>query len=122
MKQVSPTGAATKTGTAAKNSLGRVVVIEDQRLVAEFFSMHCRDIGLEVLQSCATFAEGLAAIRQHRPNLVLMDISLPDGNGLDLAKTILKELPRVKILGISSHRDPLDHAAGTTHRSARLRG
>ena len=106
MKRVRTTGAATRNGAAPKNNLGRVVVIEDQRLVAEFFSMHCRDIGLEVMQICATFTEGLAAIRQHRPNLVLMDISLPDGNGLDLARTILKELPRVKILGISSHRDP----------------
>ena len=106
MKQVRTTGAATRNGAAPKNSLGRVVVIEDQRLVAEFLSMHCRDIGLEVMQNCATFTEGLAAIRQHRPNLVLMDISLPDGNGLDLARTILKEQPRVKILGVSSHRDP----------------
>lgn len=106
MKQVNTTGVAIGAGVTPKNRLGRVVVIEDQRLVAEFFSMHCRDIGLEVVQSCTTISAGLAAVRQHRPNLVLMDISLPDGNGLELAKIMLKEQPRVKILGISSHRDP----------------
>ncbi len=80
--------------------------MEDQRLVAEFFTLHCREIGLQVLQHCGTCREGLAAIRKHEPELVLMDISLPDGDGLEMAKTVLDELPRIKILAISSHRDP----------------
>ena len=106
MKQVN--SADTIPGEAAGEgaSLGRVIVVEDQRLVAEFFTYHCRDLGLEVLERCGTCREGLAAIRLHRPDLVLMDISLPDGDGLELAKTILDELPEVKILAISSHRDP----------------
>jgi DNA-binding NarL/FixJ family response regulator len=85
---------------------GRVVIVEDQRLVAEFFTHHCRDLGLEVVQACGTCREGLLAIRKHRPDLVLMDISLPDGDGLELAKTVLDELAPIKILAISSHRDP----------------
>lgn len=85
---------------------GRMIIVEDQRLVAEFFTFHCRDLGLNVLLCCGTCAEALVAIRTHQPALVLMDISLPDGDGLMLAKTILDELPHVKILAISSHRDP----------------
>jgi len=84
----------------------RVVVVEDQRLIAEFFTHHCRDLGLEVVQVCGTWREGQAAIRAHRPDLVLMDISLPDGDGLELAKVVLEELPDTKLLAISSHRDP----------------
>src|SRR5258708_5743287 len=93
----SPTGAVAR---------GRVVIVEDQRIVAEFFTYHCREIGLQVLQHCGTCREGLAAIRKHEPDLVLMDISLPDGDGLEMAKAVLDELPRIKILAISSHRDP----------------
>jgi DNA-binding NarL/FixJ family response regulator len=94
-------------GSAGKNSGGgRVIIVEDQRLVAEFFTFHCRDLGLDVLMRCGTCREGLAAIRAQRPTLVLMDISLPDGDGLTLAKTVLDEMPHVKILAISSHRDP----------------
>src|SRR5690348_10817332 len=83
-----------------------VIVVEDQRLIAEFFALHCRAIGLQVMQQCGTVKAGLAAIREHRPSLVLMDISLPDGDGLELARIVLEELPGVKILAISSHRDP----------------
>lgn len=83
-----------------------VVIVEDQRLIAEFFGAHCADLGLEVCRTCGTCADGLAAIRQFRPKLVLLDISLPDGDGLDLARTVLAELPRTRILAVSSHHDP----------------
>jgi DNA-binding NarL/FixJ family response regulator len=91
---------------ASPRASGRVVIVEDQRIVAEFFTYHCRDLGLQVIQACGTCQEGLAAIRKHKPDLVLMDISLPDGDGLEMAKIILDELTSVKILAISSHRDP----------------
>ncbi|MDI1319825.1 MAG: response regulator transcription factor [bacterium] len=103
---MSSTATIPGNGAGGTASIGRVIVVEDQRLVAEFFTYHCRDLGLEVVERCGTCREGLIAIRAHRPDLVLMDISLPDGDGLELAKTILDELPEVKILAISSHRDP----------------
>ncbi|MBI3884732.1 MAG: response regulator transcription factor [Opitutae bacterium] len=84
----------------------RVVVVEDQRMFAEFIALHCRELRLEVAAICATGAEGLAAVRQFAPNLLLLDFSLPDADGLELARGLRAEFPRMKILGISSHRDP----------------
>jgi DNA-binding NarL/FixJ family response regulator len=106
MKQLNTIDSTPASATGKKPARGRVIIVEDQRLIAEFFAFHCRDLGLQVLQRCGTCREGLAAIREHQPDLVLMDISLPDGDGLELAKTILDELPQIKILAISSHRDP----------------
>ena len=84
----------------------RVVIIEDQRLVADFFVLHCRAMRLNVLAAYTTLAEGLGGVRQSQPDLLLLDFSLPDGNGLEAAKTLLADFPGMKILGISSHRDP----------------
>lgn len=89
-----------------KGMAGRVLIVEDQRLVAEFFSFHCRDLGLEVVELCGNRRSAEQAIRERQPDLVLMDISLPDGDGLELAKVVLDESPAIKILAISSHRDP----------------
>jgi DNA-binding NarL/FixJ family response regulator len=86
--------------------IGRVIIVEDQRLVAEFLQFHCRDLRLDVLHRAAGYRDGLASIRQHQPDLVLLDISLPDGDGLELARILIEEMPRVKILAISSHHDP----------------
>jgi len=99
-------GQSGKPESAPSSAAARVVVIEDQRLVAEFFVLHCRAIGLTVEPPCGTLREGLAAVRRHQPDLVLLDFSLPDGNGLDVAKTILTEFPEIRIIGVSSHRDP----------------
>ncbi|MEI7800815.1 MAG: DNA-binding response regulator [Opitutaceae bacterium] len=84
----------------------RVIIVEDQRLIAEFLTLHCAALGLHMVQHCVTCHEGLAAIRAHQPDLVLLDISLPDSDGLMLAKAVLNELPQVRMLAISSHRDP----------------
>lgn len=86
--------------------LARVVVIEDQRLFAEFLMYHCKELRLEVVQHATGFSDGLTAIRKHRPELVLLDISLPDGDGIDLARQAIEFQPGVKILAISAHYDP----------------
>ncbi len=96
----------TTPGNGGDARIGRVVIIEDQRLVAEFLQFHCRDLQLQVVQHATGFREGIAAIREHLPDLVLLDISLPDGDGLELARMVIEQHPRVKILAISSHHDP----------------
>ena len=75
-------------------------------MFAEFLSLHCRDLRLEVVAVCNTGADGLAAVRLQQPDLLLLDFSLPDADGLEIARTLLAEFSRLKILGISSHRDP----------------
>jgi DNA-binding NarL/FixJ family response regulator len=90
----------------SNSSIGRVVIIEDQRLVGEFLQFHCRDLRLKVVRHCTGYVDGLASVREHKPDLVLLDISLPDGDGLELARLIIEEMPRVKLLTISAHHDP----------------
>lgn len=86
--------------------IGRVVIIEDQRMFAEFLQFHCLALRFEVMPLANGYHTGLEAVRTHRPELVLLDISLPDGDGLDLARHVIEELPRAKVLAISSHHDP----------------
>jgi DNA-binding NarL/FixJ family response regulator len=106
IKPVKPPDSTPGSDGGGKSSIGRAVIVEDQRLVAEFLQFHCRDQGLQVLQRCSGYREGIAAIREHKPDLVLLDISLPDGDGLELARVIIEELPKTKFLAISSHHDP----------------
>ena len=102
MKTTDYTTTSSGNGKSVRRS---VAIVEDQRMVAEFFALHCRDLGLQVLPWCGTCREGLVIIRENLPDLVLLDISLPDGDGLELAKMLLRELPQIKILAISAHRD-----------------
>ena len=73
--------------------------LEDLRIVAieqygagPFGSVHLADLGAEVLRTAADAAQGLAAVQDSRPEAVLVDIGLPDRDGIDLAYELL-ELP-----------------------------
>jgi DNA-binding NarL/FixJ family response regulator len=51
--------------------------------------------------------QALAVIRSTKPNLVIVDIGLPDGNGIELTKKIRAEFPKLPVLILSMHEEPL---------------
>lgn len=48
-------------------------------------------------------AQGVAMTEQHKPDLVLMDISLPVMDGYEATRTLRKTFPSLPIIGISAH-------------------
>jgi two-component system, OmpR family, phosphate regulon response regulator PhoB len=65
----------------------RVVIIEDERDVARLLEFNLRSAGFEVAWG-ATGAEGLAEVRKHRPDVIVLDLMLPDQSGYDVCKQI----------------------------------
>ncbi|HWU88559.1 MAG TPA: response regulator, partial [Kofleriaceae bacterium] len=65
----------------------RVVIIEDERDVARLLEFNLRGAGFEVA-SGATGAEGLSAVQRTRPDVVILDLMLPDQSGYDVCKAI----------------------------------
>lgn len=60
---------------------------------------------LEVVGEAADGASALAAIREASPDLVVMDIHLPGGNGIEISSQALKEFPALKIVVLSADVD-----------------
>jgi two-component system phosphate regulon response regulator PhoB len=65
----------------------RVVIIEDERDVARLLEFNLKSAGYEVA-SAGTGADGLALVRSNRPDVVLLDLMLPDTSGYDVCKAI----------------------------------
>lgn len=82
------------------------VVIEDQGLFLEMLGgmLNMRG-GLVVAASALTVAEGCAACTRHQPDLLLLDLDLPDGSGLDVARHLLDSKPSARVIIISGHAD-----------------
>jgi two-component system response regulator NreC len=61
--------------------------------------------GVQVVGEAATGSEAIAQARALTPDLVLMDIGMPDGDGLDATEQIRRELPKVNVLLLTVHDD-----------------
>jgi DNA-binding NarL/FixJ family response regulator len=62
---------------------------------------------LDVAGEAGTAAEALSTLPQVKPDLVILDLSLPDRNGLELIKDLCVLLPRTGILVVSMHDETL---------------
>ena len=71
-------------------------------MFADYLRIVCeRELGYRVAGSAATLARGIELCRWHRPDLLLLDLDLPDGNALDRMEEIRAATPGSKILAVS---------------------
>jgi len=91
----------------------RVVIIEDERDVARLLEFNLRGAGFEV-RCAATGADGLAAVRAQPPDVVVLDLMLPDQSGYDVCKTIRADaaVGDVGVLMLTAKGEPEDRILG----------
>lgn len=84
----------------------KLVIIEDQTMIRQLLVMACKQAVADAeIFSAANGAEGLELCRREQPELVVLDLVLPDRDGLDLAPEIRASVSGVKVLVLSSHAD-----------------
>jgi len=88
-------------------SVVRVLIVDDfdpwRVFVAEHLNNHPH---VRILGHAADGLEGVQKAEELQPDLILLDISLPKLNGIELARKVRKLVPKAKILFLSSNADP----------------
>lgn len=85
----------------------RVVLAEDQRMVREAFgALLSREPDIMVVGEAATGREALAVSEAQHPDVLVLDISLPDVDGIEVTRQMRQKHGEVKVLALSMHEDP----------------
>ncbi len=93
----------------------KTLIVEDSSTLCAIYSQYLDGSGLEVT-SAETLADAKAAMVSWRPHLVLLDIELPDGNGLDLLDEAVSLSPAPAVVVMTGHG--AEHADQAMQRGA----
>jgi DNA-binding NarL/FixJ family response regulator len=86
--------------------MSRILIVDDHPLIAQSLSSIINDSKIgEVVAVATTAKQCLELIATKHFDLVLLDINLPDGNGLDICKSITERYPQIKVLAITSFNE-----------------
>lgn len=84
----------------------RVLVVDDHMMVAQgLVRILSEQPDIEIIGTAGTVEDACASARLHRPDVVLMDYELPDGNGVDAARRIKTEVPPTRVVMVTSYTD-----------------
>jgi DNA-binding NarL/FixJ family response regulator len=83
----------------------RVVLADDHRMMRDGLRALLERAGVEVVGEAGTGHEALTEVRRLRPDVVVMDIGMPELNGIDATKRMIAELHGLKVLALSMNAD-----------------
>ncbi|HCX99771.1 MAG TPA: DNA-binding response regulator [Bacteroidales bacterium] len=83
--------------------MSKILIVDDHPLIAKSLASIITESGVgELVAIASTAKECLNLVATKHIDLVLLDINLPDGNGLDTCKLIIEKHPHVKVLAITT--------------------
>lgn len=91
----------------------RILVVDDEPNIVDMVTTVLEFHDFE-MSSAATAAEAYAAAHTHRPDLVVLDVMLPDGDGFEVCRTLRRSLPRVGIVLLTAKDAHSERVAGLT--------
>ncbi len=85
----------------------KVAILDDHLMVIRGIESMLEDAhGIKVIAAYERKAHFLKDLSSLQPDVLLLDINLPDGNGLELAKELHKDYPGIMIIGLSNYSEP----------------
>jgi DNA-binding NarL/FixJ family response regulator len=83
-----------------------VMLVDDHHLVRQAVGRAVdSELDLDVVAHAGTLAEGGSLLRRERPDVLVVDVSLPDGNGIELVRTARELSPSIGIVVLTMHGD-----------------
>ncbi len=86
----------------------KIVLADDHRIFRQGIKAMLEELdGIKVVGEAENGRECVQLVKKLCPDIVIMDISMPDLNGIEATRQMMKEAPEVRIIGLSIHSDQL---------------
>jgi DNA-binding response OmpR family regulator len=95
---------------AVQDQKGTVVVVDDEPNIADLVDLYPAREGFRVLKM-GTGEAGLQAVKEHRPRLVVLDVGLPDVDGLEVCKR-LRATSQIPVIFLTARDSEVDRVLG----------
>ena len=82
--------------------MAKIIIIDDEASILELMSKFIRSLGHEVI-ACQTGVGGIAALRETKPDIVVVDLHIGDINGLEIIKLCRDEIPEAAVIMVTGH-------------------
>ena len=86
----------------------RILIADDHALFRDGLRSLLRTEGHEIVAEAKNGREAIQLAHQHKPDVVLMDLSMPEVDGLTATKTIVAELPEVKVIIVTASDEDMN--------------
>jgi DNA-binding NarL/FixJ family response regulator len=83
-----------------------VILADDHEILRQGLrSLLTKERDIHVVAEGSTGHEAVTLAKKHKPDVVIMDISMPDLNGIEATRRILRDLPKTRVIALSMHSD-----------------
>ncbi len=105
-RKVSPEPRSPRARPSAQTTRIRLLLADDHKILRQGLAALLQmEEDIEVVGEAADGQEAVELARRLRPDVVIMDVSMPRINGLEATRTILAELPDTKVIALSMHAE-----------------
>jgi DNA-binding NarL/FixJ family response regulator len=84
----------------------RIALVDDHHLFREGLRLVLTAAGIEVIGECPTSEGVFELLARQRPDVVLLDLSLGEADGITLLRELRSRAPSVQVIVVTMHRDP----------------
>jgi DNA-binding NarL/FixJ family response regulator len=95
-----------RQGVQGEGTTIKILIVDDHALFAEVLQDALRGRGLDVVGTATSGWEGIKRARALGPDVVIMDLHLPDLDGLSAGRRILAESPNVRLIAVTAMENP----------------